>query len=307
MPELTVRAPTEADAAAISRLVNAITQDLYGEGDADEDEVRTGWFAIPGLEKFLAERDGTVVGYADVRPDAGGARFPIDVRVHPEARGQGVAGALLERAEGWARDNAKPGSVARGFAPERDVEVRLALERAGYRLIRHSFHMLIEPLEGIEDPEWPDGISVRTYDPDHDLEAVYECAEEAFEDHWDYRRLPLDEWRHFNLHREDFDPTLWWLAEEGGELAGVCLNAWHFSGDRTFGWVATLGVRRPWRRRGLGLAFLRHSFLDFKQRGATRVGLGVDAENTTGAVRLYERAGMRPVRRNDQYEKELGP
>jgi ribosomal protein S18 acetylase RimI-like enzyme len=50
---------------------------------------------------------------------------------------------------------------------------------------------------------------------------------------------------------------------------------------------------------------LRHSFRDFQQRGATRVALGVDGENTTGAVRLYEQAGMRQVRRNDTYEKKL--
>ena len=64
-----------------------------------------------------------------------------------------------------------------------------------------------------------------------------------------------------------------------------------------------LAVRKPWRSRGLGLALLRQSFADFAARGANRVGLVVDAENTTGAVRLYERAGMRPVRRLDVYER----
>ena len=134
---------------------------------------------------------------------------------------------------------------------------------------------------------------------------MYECAQESFADHWDFRRIPFDVWRSFMAADSRFDPELWWLAEDGDELAGVCLNFWHFSGDPTFGWIGTLGVRRPWRRRGLGLALLRHSFVDFKRRGATRVGLGVDAENTTGAVRLYERAGMRPVRRNDAYDRAL--
>jgi ribosomal protein S18 acetylase RimI-like enzyme len=81
------------------------------------------------------------------------------------------------------------------------------------------------------------------------------------------------------------------------------MGQWHTSGDPAFGWVEVLGVGRPWRGRGLGLALLRHAFVEFAARGATRVGLGVDAENTTGAVRLYERAGMQPVRRQDVYEK----
>jgi ribosomal protein S18 acetylase RimI-like enzyme len=50
---------------------------------------------------------------------------------------------------------------------------------------------------------------------------------------------------------------------------------------------------------------LHHSFRDFRSRGATRVGLGVDARNTTGAVELYERVGMHVTRRNDTYEKRL--
>ena len=81
--------------------------------------------------------------------------------------------------------------------------------------------------------------------------------------------------------------------------------AWHWSGDPAFGWVGVLGVRKAWRKRGLGRALLLHSFGDFRDRGAARVGLGVDAENTTGAVRLYESAGMHVVRRMDTYERPL--
>src|SRR5439155_25355916 len=99
--------------------------------------------------------------------------------------------------------------------------------------------------------------------------------------------------------------ALWWLAEDGGELAGFSRNSWHFSGAPSFGWIDSLGVLPAWRRRGLGTALLRHSFLDFRSRGATRVGLGVDTENVTGAVALYERVGMRIHRSSDTYEKVL--
>lgn len=303
MAELALRRPTEADAAAVADICNVVTQELYGTGDANEQEVRS-WFSMPDLEYFAVERAGRIVGYADVRRDEDGGKFPVDLRIAPDARGLGAASRLLRAAEDWAREQARPGALIRGYAAERDTEVAGALEEAGYRLIRHSFVMHADLPDELELPDWPDGIAVRTYDPERDEEEVYRCTEEAFQDHWDFSPTPLERWRSF-MRRDDFDPTLWWLAEEEGRLAGACLNAWHFSGDRTFGWVGTLGVRRPWRRRGLGLAFLRHSFADFASRGATRVGLGVDAENTTGAVRLYERAGMQPVRRNDTYEKSL--
>lgn len=299
---MNVRPAAPDDAEAIALICNEISQGLYGEGDVDAAFVRQ-WFEIPRLHAVVGERDGRVVGYMDVRDDDE-TRFPIDVRVHPAAAGDGVADALVGAAEEWASSRAKPGSVARAYVAERDAELRGALERAGYALIRHSFQMLIELPESIAPPEWPDGITVRTFEPS-DEEAVYECAQESFADHWDFHRMPMGEWRIYNLTGQRFDPALLWLAEDEGQLAGVCLNAWHISGDLTYGWIGTLGVRRPWRKRGLGRGFLLHSFRDFKERGATRVGLGVDAENTTGAVRLYERAGMRSARRNDTYERTL--
>ncbi len=77
--------------------------------------------------------------------------------------------------------------------------------------------------------------------------------------------------------------------------------------DPKIGWVESIGVRRPWRRRGLALALLHHSFLTFYHRGQESVGLSVDASSLTGATRLYEKAGMHVVRRLDNYEKELRP
>ena len=82
-----------------------------------------------------------------------------------------------------------------------------------------------------------------------------------------------------------FDPALWFIAEESGEPAGICLCRPEWGADRTLGWVNVVGVRRPWRRQGLGLALLLHAFGELYQRGIERVGLGVHGENPTGAPR----------------------
>jgi len=71
------------------------------------------------------------------------------------------------------------------------------------------------------------------------------------------------------------------------------------------GWVMDLSVRRPWRKQGLGLALLQHSFVEYYNRGFRSVGLGVDASSLTGATRLYEKAGMHVQRKYDRYELEL--
>jgi ribosomal protein S18 acetylase RimI-like enzyme len=104
---------------------------------------------------------------------------------------------------------------------------------------------------------------------------------------------------------EGFDPSLWWLAFEGDELAGICLGRPHSYDDIDLGYINVLGVRRPWRKRGLGLAFLHHAFGEFYRRGKRKVGLGVDAENLTGALRLYEKAGMHVHMQFDMFEKEI--
>jgi ribosomal protein S18 acetylase RimI-like enzyme len=54
------------------------------------------------------------------------------------------------------------------------------------------------------------------------------------------------------------------------------------------------------------MALLRRSFAMFADRGVRRVILNVDAENSTGAVALYERAGMRVINRWDLWERLLG-
>ncbi len=68
-----------------------------------------------------------------------------------------------------------------------------------------------------------------------------------------------------------------------------------------------VAVRHPWRGRGLGLALLRHAFGEFYRRGVREVGLSVDAVSTTGAPRLYRRAGMRVAGRYMLYQRELRP
>jgi GNAT superfamily N-acetyltransferase len=104
------------------------------------------------------------------------------------------------------------------------------------------------------------------------------------------------------LESSNFRPELTYLAVARGDaIAGAAIC--HDFMD--IGWVGTLGVRRPWRRSGVGLALLHRAFGDFYDAGRRRVYLGVDAQSLTGATRLYERAGMHPERRHVFYEKVL--
>jgi mycothiol synthase len=297
-PDATLRAPTIADVPAVAALLNRIA-DADGAGWVDEDAIRN-WFTNPALplaeDVVVVERDGALVAYADVYR-GGEAKEKVwgDLRVPPEERGGPVLPAIVD----WAEERAGPARLRIPF-PDGEAELRAELERRGYAPVRYSFEMEIGLDEEPLPPEWPAGISVRTM-REGEERRIWEADTEAFRDHWDFTPQPFDEWRHWMVD-DGFDPALWFVAEEDGEIAGVCLCRAR-EGRPEVGWVATLGVRRPWRRRGLGLALLRHSFRVFRARGHTLAGLGVDGENTTGAVRLYERAGMHVARRSDTYER----
>jgi mycothiol synthase len=298
-PDVRLRAPTLDDVAAVTALLNRIA-DADRSGWVDEEALR-GWFTNPNLpiadDAVLAERDGELVAYADVyRGGEGKKKVWGDLRLAAEERD----GAVLPLLVDWMEERAGPARFRLQF-PEHVRKLRAELERRGYTPVRYSFEMERDLGEEPPPPEWPNGISVRTM-REGEERRIYEVDTEAFADHWDFTESSFDEWRHW--HMEDhFDPTCWFVAEEDGDIAGIAICRPKREGRPDVGWVDTLAVRRPWRRRGLGLALLLHSFRELRGRGRERVGLGVDGENTTGAVRLYERAGMQVARRSDTYER----
>jgi mycothiol synthase len=301
-----LRAPTLDDVEELAELANRETQELFGEREESADSVRL-WLTDPDLDPAtdarLALLDGRVVGYADIndRPEP---KYWADLRV-PLSEGDEVREALVDWLERRFTQRAagNEGALLRFFAWSLDEPVKRLLEHRGHRLIRHSYRMRIDFAGELPEPEWPEGITLRT-PTDADAQVVYETHQESFEDSWEHHRDPFEEWEHWLRGSDAFDPTLWFLAEDRGEPAGVALCKPH-DAEEGFGWVSVLGVRRPWRRRGLGRALLLHAFHEFRRRGFSGVGLGVDASSLTGAVRLYENAGMRVARRSDIYEKTI--
>ena len=161
--------------------------------------------------------------------------------------------------------------------------------------------MRIDLREGFARPVWPDGIEVREFRRGRDEAAVHQALEEAFAEHFRFAPMRLDEWERHQFAYTGLDTRLWLVAWDGAEVAGTCLA--FDNPDR--GYVDDLAVRKPWRGRGLGLALLLESFARLEARGQTEVVLGVDSENATGALALYQRAGMRVAQSTLFMETEI--
>ena len=302
MPELVV--PTAADAGRIAAVINERSLALGGATEESASGVAR-WFAMPSLDpeadmRLAVSAAGRVEGYVDVAgPEDGTPTAWIDLRVLPG--NVEALGLLFAWAQERGAERVGPGGKLQIFADERDGALRERLAQAGYVVVRSSYGME-RGLDGdLEPPAWPAGIEARPFD-ERDARAVHVAHDEAFADHWGYTPSSFESWRAFNLGPAA-ETSLWRVAWDGNEIAGVCINDPRRGEDDTVGWVAVLAVRRPWRRRGLGEALLRESFLAFAERGKRAAGLGVDAENTTGAVSLYERVGMHVVRRSDTWER----
>lgn len=302
MPELLV--PTAADADRIAEAINARSLALHGVTEESVEGV-AGWFRLPSLDpaadmRLAVGERGRGEGYADVSgPEDGSPRAWVDLRVRPGCS------ASLELLFGWAEaraaDRVGTGGAIQFFVDEADEATCARLAAGGYAVVRSSFEMERALDDTLEPAVWPAGLELRPFEEAH-AHAVHAAQQEAFADHWGFAPETYAFWRSHNLGPAA-DVSLWRVAWDGDEVAGLCLNRPRRGEDDTVGWVATLAVRRPWRRRGLGEALLRESFLALAARGRLRVALGVDAANTTDAVALYERVGMHVVRRRDTWER----
>jgi mycothiol synthase len=304
---LAVRPPRPPDLAAIVALGEAFDRALTGTGDWSEEDVEHDWRELADLDRdaWVVEDGDAVVGYATVQDDGEGT-FEADGYVHPDRFGQGIGSMLVglteRRAAEMLESVALPRVVLQNTVLHADTAARVLLEGRGYRPVRHFLRMQIDMADAPPSPVWPEGVEVSAFRPDADTAAVHACVHEAFAHEWSFRAEPLDDWRRRKLEDPRFDPSLWAVARDGGDVCGVALST---AGQFEMGFVNSLAVRPAWRRRGLGLALLRQAFTSFWERGERRVGLGVDTANPTDAVRLYERAGMRAVWQADVHEKVL--
>ena len=295
--DLTLRRGRAEDVEAVTRLLIAEERLVRGASRWSEADTRD-WFHDLGVngELWVAEHERGPAGVVGVFLGEDARAW---VSVDPAFAGRDVGSALAELAEDRAKQRGAARLYLLSFA-ENAAASRL-LERLGYRDVRHFYRMEVELDERPPEPEWPPGISCATFDL-ADARALHAAINEAFADDYGHHPLSFDEWKQMRLEAPGFDPSLWFVARAGDEIAGICRCTEHRWGS---GWIEALGVRRPWRRRGVGGALLRRAFRELFDRGQRSIGLGVDTQNPSGATRLYEHAGMHVVAENISFEKVL--
>lgn len=271
----------------------------------------------PNKDMLFVEINGTTVGFCrcDWHSRLGGVRtYEHAAYLVPEWRTKGLRQAMLRENERRLREIAKEHlddytKIFEGRANFEENNWKTLLEEEGYRPFRHNLMMVRPNLDAIPNLPLPEGMEIRPVRPE-DLRTVLKAAEEAFreepnfaEELWTEEGFKyLTEWRAFR-------PEIWQVAWAGDEVAGAVLNMIDDEENRKFkrnwGYTMAIFVRRPYRNRGLASALIARSFEVLKREGVNEVALGVDHENPSGALRLYEKMGFRLYQQHTRYRKPL--
>lgn len=293
-----IERPSKEDFEAVYQLLVRSDVAEYGEADSERNDLEQAWSQLDLRQDawLVKQEGGEPLGYAAVIPSRGELRF--EVYVDPAHGSTQLASELLKRCEQRAKELSQEREiVAHSFLAHVNQRDQKIYSGAGFAFVKSYYQMHITLHDDLEQPRWPEGVTVRSAVRGVDEEDIYSTVQIAFERPPD-ERPTYEQWFAHMIRPELYDPALWFLAMAEDAIVGTCLGINY----ETEGWIRQFGVIPGWRGRGIATALLRHSFLAFHRRGYARVGLGMEAKNQK-ALRLYARVGMKVLRQYDEYRK----
>ena len=269
----------------------------------------------PYKDMLFAEVNGEVIAYSRVTwwTETSGDWIYLHFGfMLPEWRRKGIGRAMLHYNQGRLREIAAEhkNGVPRyfeSFASDTEVAAEKLLLSEGFEAVRYGFEMVRPLSEPIVDKPLPEGLEVRPVAPEQ-YRAVWDANQEAFQDHWGYSPAKEEDYQRW-LNESIFQPDIWQVAWDGDQVVGMVLNfvveAENEEYNRKRGYTEFICVRRPWRKQGVATALITRSMKMFKEMGMTEAALGVDTQNLSGALHLYESLGFRQIKRHSTYRKSM--
>lgn len=303
-PSFRARPASINDIEAAVEFFNLCEIDESGIPDYELDEVRADWkdLDLATNTRLVFDETGAIVASMILEPN-GQEGFDASGYVHPGFRDLGLGRAVVTWAESRAATGPWTGGdpvVLRNWISFRNPKAADLLTVAGFEQTKRFFRMGILLESPPEPVRLPDGYAFRALDFDNDLPSLHAMIEEAFSEHWADRDRTYEEWKEASLGY-GFDPRFWVQIFHGDERVAAAIG----QNLTELGWIKSLGVLKSHRGKGLGKALLLQEFAVCWDAGLKRVELGVDSENVTSAVALYENAGMTIANSYIAWEKKI--
>ncbi|HEX6386519.1 MAG TPA: GNAT family N-acetyltransferase [Anaerolineae bacterium] len=270
---------------------NAETDTLLALTLAGEAAAFAMFFVPPAEEEYVAQLSGNVA---------------------VDHRRRGLGRFLMTWLEARVRqrfsqlDDDKPRKIQVACRDHQEDRIRL-FEKHGFRPTRYFYKMQRDLRRPIPEKQWPEGVTVVHWSPERD-DATRQAFNDAFRDHWNYFPMDTEIWQRWFTGTPHFRADLSYLAlDETGSVIGFNLCSVRPHQIEQTGikeaWMDEIGVVRAWRKRGLASALIVRAMHAFKDAGADYAVSGVDTENPSGALRLYENLGFTPVKREISFTK----
>ncbi len=307
----TVHRQTLDDTEAILAVAHAHDIAVIGYPDfASNDvvDIYNGTHTDPARDTWVVrDSSGTICAWAFVASNYGGGEDDFDLYARPGID-PGVRPALVDaivaRVAERAVDRQLSEVLATAYAIVGDDAWTAVLLGKGFTVNRRFTRERIDFDGPRPFPVAPEGVRVRTFDPDSQQDWVdwHRILVDSFSEHWGAEEMTLDAFRGRIDAEQDPNFAEWFFAEVEGVPVGICQSTGAFK-EENAGWVRNLGVLAAYRGRGIARFLLEHAFATYTARGCTSAGLGVDTQNETGALRLYESVGMHPAFQADAYQR----
>jgi mycothiol synthase len=302
--EILIKHPIVEDAQAITDLVSLCDIEDIGEPDITLSDVLDMWNSIPiDTDAWIAvSARNEIIGYGFVEV-TGANRMDTCVFVHPQFKNQGIGSLLIKKVEERANVLVKGKEGKQKLMNQisfTNTAARKLVEDRGYLFSRLYERMKIELEEQPNQHQLPEGITLKPFQPDHDEEALFTIYDETFQDSWGYTKKDFSTWIP-QKKGDGYDPSLWFILWKDSKPVGFLMS--RMQEDGLF--IDLLGVKREYRKHGIGKVLLLHTFGIAYQRNQKTILLYVDSDSLTNANRLYQSVGMRPQSQTAVYMKEL--
>jgi mycothiol synthase len=263
----------------------------------------------------VLERDGHVIGYTRVGllVEGSGRHLYelvsfIDPTIDPAPAYPAMLALMEAHARRLAADDPAHDKVITTFGGDSAPVLEQLVLAAGFEPVRHGYSMVRPHVDDLPDSELPPGLEIRPVRPEH-VRAIWEAGAEAFRDAYGFVEPTDDDYQRFLTDPIESQTDLWQVAWDGDEVAGQVRAFINDQENRDLGrkrgYTESISVRRPWRRRGVARALIGASIRALRERGMTETALGVDTENVSGALRVYEACGYVPESRTTTFEKPI--